>query len=314
MKLWRPTFGAPIFKLASSCSLFLLVVAAAWAFDYQGLDARLSATNDPAEAARILKAAAPEIDPDLRQSIDDLDAMPPAYLVDNLKWEIAQRAMRQGVDEPGTAGDAARRIKSNPLFGDRGDKESSNWLGQAFQRLSNLFKGRDRVSQPPRKLSLPSGSGGLGLLTPIVWFLLGAGILAFAYYALRHVSFKKGLKRRGRAVLEDDEPERTLDEWLGQADDLAAQGRYREAVRALYLACLLKFDEKRVARFVRGETNWEHLARIRTSALLPPGLDFRPSTQAFDLIWYGHQVNAMVDVDRFRGWYGETKTALEGLA
>ena len=104
-------------------------------------------------------------------------------------------------------------------------------------------------------------------------------------------------------MLEDDEPERSLDEWLAEADTLQAQGRYREAVRALYLASLLRFDEARVARFQRGQTNWEHLTRIEASPTMPKDLDFRATTRLFDRIWYGRIVRGKEDVDQFRAWY-----------
>jgi hypothetical protein len=103
-------------------------------------------------------------------------------------------------------------------------------------------------------------------------------------------------------ILEDDEPERTADQWLLQAEKLEAEGKYREAVRCLYLACLVRYDDGRVARFRRHETNWEHLYRIEGSSL-NPGLDFRTPTQRFDKVWYGYQVNGPSDVQEFREVY-----------
>jgi len=113
-------------------------------------------------------------------------------------------------------------------------------------------------------------------------------------------------------MLEQDEPERTLDEWLDMANKLTADGKYREAVRCLYLACLLRFDEHLVARFDRGQTNWEHLARIRASSRMPIGLDFESPTKRFDTIWYGHRTRGLSDVDQFKDWYGRITEALAG--
>jgi hypothetical protein len=147
-----------------------------------------------------------------------------------------------------------------------------------------------------------------------VWFLLGAAVLAFIIYALRFVSFGKLKKRKAKAMLDEDEPERTLDEWLAMAESFEREGRYREAVRALYLACLLKFDERNVARFVRSQTNWEHLARIEDSPRRPVSLDFRSATQAFDRIWYGHKVRGSEDVVDFKAWYESVSAALRVAA
>ena len=108
------------------------------------------------------------------------------------------------------------------------------------------------------------------------------------------------------AMLAEDEPERTRDEYLDEADRLVGLGQYREAVRCLYLASLLAFDEAGIARFVRGQTNWEHLRRIEESDKMPTDLDFRPATQKFDVVWYGMKVNGMDDVGAMRFWYEQT--------
>jgi hypothetical protein len=156
--------------------------------------------------------------------------------------------------------------------------------------------------------------GTLGFLIPVVWVILAGLLLAFIVFAVRFVSFSKSKKRKAKAVLEEDEPERTLDEWLALADAHEREGRFREAVRALYLACLLKFDERNVARFIRSQTNWEHLARIESSPKLPVGLDFRAATKAFDQVWYGHKVRGRADVDEFRAWYLSVTEGLKAAA
>ncbi len=115
-------------------------------------------------------------------------------------------------------------------------------------------------------------------------------------------------------MLDEDEPERTLDEYLELADKLVSEQRFREAVRCLYLACLLRLDEERVIRFHRGQTNWEHLARFESSPKRPPGLDLRSPTQAFDLIWYGMRPTGLEDVEKFRQWYQQVVTSTRAVA
>jgi hypothetical protein len=156
-----------------------------------------------------------------------------------------------------------------------------------------------------------SGIGGLGGLFKFLLIgLLVAAVIFFLVLAFRHFSWKKTLKRKSSALLEEDEPERSADEWLRLAEGLSLQGRYREAVRCLYLACLLRIDEAKVARFIRSETNWEHLARIQASAKRPPSLDILAPTRAFDQIWYGHRVRGEADVDQFKIWYEEVVASL----
>ena len=153
-----------------------------------------------------------------------------------------------------------------------------------------------------------------GFLQIAIYSLLGALVGLFVYVAVRHIKWKANLARKAKALLEDDEPVRSRDEWLEAADKLEREGKYREAIRALYLASLLAFDEHRVARFERRETNWEHLRRIQISPRLPQGLDFLPATQLFDRVWYGHQINGSNDVKSFRFMYQTTMDQLRSKA
>lgn len=206
--------------------------------------------------------------------------------------------------------DSVLAIKRNPLYRDPGLKQDSNWLGKALERLSNFKWDLDTPKGP--NLKMPNIFG--PWLTYLMWVVLAAAVGVFAWFAIKHVQFRSRLNRKAKAMLEDDEPERTVDEWLNLADEMAGDGKYRNAVRCLYLACLLRFDEAKVARFDRGQTNWEHLERINKSPRLPEGLDFSEPTRAFDLIWYGYVVNGMSDVDRFRAWYREVVSRLEAKA
>ena len=198
-------------------------------------------------------------------------------------------------------------IKQGGLYRDPGIRGSSSWLSKALESLKNLNFSPPKLNQP--KVNAASFNIG-SFFVVLVWIVIGAAAVALLIFALLQVKWKRLLARKARALVEEDEPERTLDEWLAQADALIARGKYREAVRALYLACLLRFDEGRVARFDRGQTNWEHLARIESSARLPDGLNFRATTQSFDQIWYGHSNCGIDEVNRFREWYTAITSSL----
>lgn len=220
--------------------------------------------------------------------------------VDRREEQDAAAVLKVQIDR--SAVEKARAEKaSSPLYRDSGARSSSNWLSKALESIAEALRGRGQTDVP----NLPNTNlGGLGQgLIYLIWGLLGAAIVAFLYFSLRHFSWRAKLKRRARAVLDDDEPDRTLDEWLKEADELERQGKYREAVRALYLASLMRFDEARIARFVRGETNWEHYRRIERNAQRLDGLDFREPTREFDRVWYGMDVRGASDVAMFRSWY-----------
>ncbi len=205
----------------------------------------------------------------------------------------------------------ARSIKQNPLYTDPAEGKESNWLGNSMEKFQNWIN--KRIKPPKATNAKPPNMSWLGpLLTYTAWTILGLAIVGAIYLLVKHVQWKGTLRRRATAMLHDDEPERSLDEWLALADEHEQAGRYREAVRCLYLACLLKFDEGAVARFDRGQTNWEHLARIEASPRMPDTLDFRSPTKLFDRIWYGHFVRGAEDVQEFRTTYLAVKDRLAG--
>ncbi|MDX2064142.1 MAG: hypothetical protein SFX74_00210 [Fimbriimonadaceae bacterium] len=210
-----------------------------------------------------------------------------------------------------TADRAAPRATSGTrsMYVERGKRESSNWLQKAFDTLRKI-----EAKEP----NLPKMEGGPNpLITQIanvaMWTVLGGLLAYFGYVAIREIRIRKSGGRRAKSVLAEEEEALTLDEWLAMADELATAGKFREAVRCLYLACLMNYDAADVARFVRSETNWEHLARIEMSPRYTRDVDFRAATKAFDLIWYGFRVDGMTDVDRFRTWYSSVRDANERL-
>lgn len=305
MRSWLKTFGAAIKVVVFSSSLALVVSLsfAGTQSTYRDVDATAQKLSD-AELRHAL-AQDPNVAKMVRGIVGDegftsKDLGKVRGAIHALA--VAETAIPQAPG--GSAADRARSIKSrSPLYHDGGAKETSSWLSRAFQRLgeaiSNFFSDR---TAPTTNMPAPTIFG--SWLIYLMWTLLAIVLIGFIAFAISRFAWRKKLGRKA-ALLDDDEPERTLDEWLTLANELEAEGRYREAVRCLYLACLLKFDEKLVARFDRGETNWEHLSRIEASTRRPASIDFRPPTQAFDRVWYGHLVEGRTDVDRFRAWYSD---------
>jgi len=290
LKCWRKRFGAILLVIVSSCSALAQTSATE-------LEQRVANVRDQ-QLRQAVRESLPEADP-LRPLLDDLDAEQIRRVV---RDRAAAERAAQGLD-PAQREAARQEKRSSPLYRDSGAREGSNWIAQAFEAIARWLQ-RDRAPRAPN--INPPMFGGLGQgLIYVVWGILFGLLAAFLYFAFRHFSWRSQLRRRARAILDDDEPDYSLDEWLQKAEELEAQGRYREAVRALYLACLIRFDEARIARFVRGETNWEHFRRIEQSPLRPDGLNFRPATVAFDRVWYGMDVRGREDVQAFRTWYIE---------
>jgi len=72
-----------------------------------------------------------------------------------------------------------------------------------------------------------------------------------------------------------------------QATQLAAGGNYREAVRRLYLAALLRLRERDLIRFDNSQTNREVLAAVDEQT--PARVHLAPVVETFDRVWYGEQ-------------------------
>lgn len=293
--------------------LVLLVVvvstllSSAFAETYGELQSRI-ATAKPAEVvAAVRESTLLTTDKQLRSLLESKE--PIAKRATSLRDWVGTRAWAATVAPKQDGKALAERAKRSRLYIDQAEKAKSNWLENAFKGLQFNF--------PQPKLNPNSNPfGGLfsgPLLVQIMWGLLALAGIALAWFAVQHIRKIQSRKRVATAILEEDEPERTVDEWLAQADALAAEGRHRESVRCLYLATLLRIDEAGIARFERSETNWEHLSRIEASNKLPSEIEFRTPTKAFDRIWYGFIVRGQADVDEFRAIYQNVLQALRGV-
>lgn len=300
-----------VVKVVFSISLALWACIAS-AITYAELEGRLARAKDLPAARQILRDAQQELNADdtIWDQVDwVLDDQSKQADLDELRAMLRVRIAAEKQPPSGQVtnpAQVAKEIKKNPTYYDPGTGQSSNWLGKSFERIGEMIS---RLKAP--KADLPNvpkpPAFGIGnLFVYFVWFILGGGVLVFLIWAVRQFSWKlnkKAKKIKAGGLLEEDEPERTADEWLVQADNLELLGRFREAVRCLYLACLVRFDEAGVARFIRSQTNWEHLYRIEASPKRPAGLDFRDATKSFDIIWYGFLTEGAPDVAKFRSIY-----------
>ena len=74
--------------------------------------------------------------------------------------------------------------------------------------------------------------------------------------------------------------------WAHLADELAARGEYREAVRSLYLALLSRLHRDGVIHYDTTLSNWDYLRQFRSRREWVPS--FRELTRRFDFAWYGN--------------------------
>jgi hypothetical protein len=74
--------------------------------------------------------------------------------------------------------------------------------------------------------------------------------------------------------------------WAGLADELAAKGEYRDAIRHLYLALLSRLHRDGVIDYDPTLSNWEYLFAFKGASSLKAG--FKELTRRFDFAWYGN--------------------------
>lgn len=216
---------------------------------------------------------------------------------------VAALEPKAGVKTDGQ--NTAEEIAKDPKYQSR--QRTGNWLTNAITSIKKLFQ---RKPEPKSdSLNLPSvGAGAFAWLGTVVWVILIGGALAAIVLVLRFVRFrssKRAGKKKSGGLLSEDEPDRTADEWIMNADALIAQGKYREACRSLYLACLLQLDENRIMRFIRSETNWEHYYRYMDTPNRPPQFDLLSPTQQLDQIWYGGHTKGLPDAQYYKEVYNQ---------
>lgn len=192
------------------------------------------------------------------------------------------------------------------------DAPGKSWVQRILERLEKLQM-RDQ-NRDNNRVDFPDFPWLADVLRVLMYGILitAIGLLIWLLSKLRFMSqMRKEKTRSGGGILEDGEELLSEDEYLKNADDLIAQGRFREACRALYLATLVRLDAARVARLEPTQTNWEHLRRVETSRTKPDGLDFRTPTKLFDHAWYGYTARRAADVEPFRRAYLEIKQLTE---
>lgn len=244
---------------------------------------------------------------------EDLKATPAKK---NAAWASILARIDRYVDSEDVAARAnatkkATEILARTEFKSMKDAPGKSWVERILERLRNL---RQQDQKAPNMPKFPDMPWLAGLLQALMYVILAVaiGLLVWLLTKLRLMTEMRRTKARsGGGILEDGEELLSEDEYLRNADDLIAQGKFREACRALYLATLVRLDAARIARLEPTQTNWEHLRRVETSRLRPEGLDFRTPTKLFDHAWYGYTARSAADVEPFRRAYLEIKQLAE---
>lgn len=204
---------------------------------------------------------------------------------------------------PGPAADKTA-LRNIPLR-DEDESAKDNWISRALNGMNEKAEQQpqkeEKEPEKPKQIRVPD-TRPLFIVVAVIVGLAIIGFCAFAIARSERFGFRGKSKPKPASLLTDEEEIGTYDEWLHKADALEAEGRYREAIRCLYLAMLLRLDEARICRFDRYQTNWEHLHRILRSDA-PKEVSYRGVTQVFDFAWYGQRPSSKSQCQEVRDQY-----------
>ena len=113
------------------------------------------------------------------------------------------------------------------------------------------------------------------------------------------VRFTRSVRRDpSQSVIVEGGYGRTPQDWLDDARDHEAAGRWRDALRCRYRALVAELAAEGFVEEVPGRTTGEYLAAV-TDDLPTAAEPFRVTTRAFESAWYGSQDVGPADAERF---------------
>lgn len=177
---------------------------------------------------------------------------------------------------PADARARLQQILTNPPF-QISQPSQPSWLRQFLDWFGRVL---ERLLSPVGETAQNS-SGAITWSVALIGGLLLTAVIGYLLLGLRRT-----MVRDANLASDDPEANMTAKVAFDQASTLARGGDYRAAVRYLYLAALLRLDERGLLRYDRALTNREYLEQVRDNPALQERL--RPVVATFDQAWYGH--------------------------
>ncbi len=252
---------------------------------------RKSAESDKSALARMMTRIE-------RRAYDDDDCEgAESELRESLRLYAASQAAPASLDTQ----DAVKKILERPEFQatvDRPDKadekddepDEDSWLWRLFKQLMDwLFK-----REPPKVRAPDGGSPSMGAANGVVIGALVLVVAVLAFILIRSIRNKPRAEAESdgngvtQSALEHDEMSalaKPSETWAGLADELAARGEFREAIRHLYLALLSRLHRDGAINYDPTFSNWEYLFGFNGSSNVKGA--FKELTRRFDFAWYG---------------------------
>jgi hypothetical protein len=172
------------------------------------------------------------------------------------------------------------RILAQPEF--QWQSAEPSWLQKLWRQFWNAVW-RFLARLLPQNVVVTINGSWLGYALTTFAVLVVVGLVA---YTLRGLFADLVAEAALRPESQADEL-LTADAALARAQTLSSGGDYRAAVRYLYLAALLRLEERGLLRYDRSLTNREYLRSVAHLPKLAAAL--REVVEVFDRVWYGYQ-------------------------
>ncbi len=175
-----------------------------------------------------------------------------------------------------------------------------------WEAISKWLRGLQSDPEPKADLG-GSKFGGMGFANGVV-VLAVLGVISFLLWLLirgrdkgKAVDADAFVSSLNHGALSTDPMSalaRAPESWAGLADQLAREGKYREAIRHLYLALLSHLHRIGGIDYDPAKSNWDYFRGFkgRPSVLGP----FRELTLRFDFAWYGNLEGSQTAWTAFR--------------
>lgn len=174
-------------------------------------------------------------------------------------------------------------------------RELGHWLRELFERFLDWLE-KFWPKQGPRK-SVAMGGMRWIVIAIVVLIVMIVGVLA-AEVIRRSRAAPADATQESAPIgsRRDEDPlSRGATEWERYAAQLAAAGRFREAIRAWYHAVLVTAYSAHILHYRKGRTNWEYVAAVGPSVAWRP--EFVQLTRRFEQEWYGSDRSSQEALD-----------------
>jgi len=223
--------------------------------------------------------------------------------------QLGEARRAAGASDSAAARTAAKAILARPEFQTIPEQaaepekpkedEAPGWFQKAWEDFWNAVFKWLRQSEPREReqpADLPDLAGpGIGVDFVIVLAVIV--VVAVLVFILLRWREKKSAAAGGELVGDGvtqtpltADPMSALarppESWAGLADELAARGEFREAIRHLYLALLSRLHREGAIDYDPARSNWDYLQGFK-GPLEFLGR-FRDLTRRFDFAWYGN--------------------------